>query len=48
MTISIGICTVNDKHANFEQLINDADDAMYQAKSNGRNRIEILGDNISH
>jgi diguanylate cyclase (GGDEF)-like protein len=46
VTVSIGICAVSDKHHNFEQLINDADKAMYQAKTNGRNRIEIIGNNI--
>lgn len=48
LTISMGICTVNDKHVNFEQLIKDADKAMYKAKKNGRNRIEIIEDKISH
>lgn len=42
ITVSIGISTVNDKHDNFEQLIKDADMAMYKAKTNGRNRIEII------
>jgi len=45
VTLSIGICAVNDQHANFEQLIKDADIAMYKAKENGRNRIEVIGDN---
>jgi diguanylate cyclase (GGDEF)-like protein len=48
MTVSIGICTANDKHTNFEQLIKDADIAMYKAKTNGRNRIEVIGGHISH
>jgi diguanylate cyclase (GGDEF)-like protein len=47
VTVSIGICSVNDKHENFEQLIKDADIAMYKAKTNGRNRIETVGDNSS-
>jgi len=44
-TLSIGISVLSDKHHNFDQLINDADLAMYQAKKNGRNRIEV---NKSH
>jgi diguanylate cyclase (GGDEF)-like protein len=48
MTVSIGICTANDKHTNFEQLIKDADIAMYKAKTNGRNRIEVIDSHISH
>jgi diguanylate cyclase (GGDEF)-like protein len=42
VTVSIGICTVNNKHSNFEQVIKAADTAMYQAKTNGRNRIETI------
>ena len=48
VTVSIGISTLNNKHNNFEQLINDADMAMYKAKTNGRNRIEVLENDISH
>ena len=48
VTISIGICTVSDKHNNFEQLIKDADIAMYKAKASGRNRIEIIENNVLH
>jgi diguanylate cyclase (GGDEF)-like protein len=46
VTVSIGISTVNAQHIDFEQSIKDADLAMYQAKENGRNRIEVYGDNI--
>ena len=42
ITLSIGACTLNEHHKNLEQLINDTDQAMYQAKKNGRNRIEVL------
>jgi diguanylate cyclase (GGDEF)-like protein len=42
VTISIGICSADAKHANFEQLIQDVDMAMYKAKSKGRNRIEVI------
>lgn len=41
MTLSIGVSTLSEKHETFEQLINDADQAMYLAKKNGRNRIEV-------
>jgi diguanylate cyclase (GGDEF)-like protein len=40
-TLSIGISVIDDKHRDLEQLIHDADKAMYQAKKNGRNRIEV-------
>lgn len=39
--ISIGLCTLSSIHENFEQLIKDADSAMYKAKQRGRNRIEV-------
>ncbi|RGP39621.1 uncharacterized protein BPTFM16_02732 [Altererythrobacter insulae] len=42
ITLSIGACTLSDRHKHLEQLINDTDQAMYQAKKNGRNRIEVL------
>ncbi len=45
VTLSIGICMLSDKHKSFEQLINDADQAMYLAKKNGRNRIEVFESN---
>lgn len=41
ITLSIGISTLTNKHRTFEQLIIDADKAMYQAKEKGRNRIEV-------
>jgi len=42
VTLSIGVCMLSEQHKNLEQLINDTDKAMYQAKQNGRNRIEVL------
>jgi len=48
VTLSIGISMLNDKHHNLEQLIYDADQAMYQAKKNGRNRIEVTSSHYLH
>jgi len=42
VTLSIGVCMLSEQHKDLEQLINDTDKAMYQAKENGRNRIEVL------
>jgi diguanylate cyclase (GGDEF)-like protein len=42
VTLSIGVCTLSEEHKNIEQLIHDTDQAMYQAKKNGRNRIEVI------
>jgi len=48
MTLSVGVSTLSSKHKTFEQLISDADNAMYQAKRNGRNRIEIADSKSLH
>ncbi|MGI4721335.1 MAG: GGDEF domain-containing protein [Janthinobacterium lividum] len=40
-TISIGIAALHESHDDFGELLADADAAMYQAKSNGRNRVEL-------
>lgn len=42
VTLSIGVSMLSERHKDLDQLINDADKAMYQAKKNGRNRIEVL------
>lgn len=38
-SISIGVTTVKGKGANIQQLFKDADQAMYEAKQSGRNRV---------
>jgi len=40
-TISIGIAALQQGHADFGNLLAAADAAMYQAKSNGRDRVEL-------
>ncbi len=42
VTLSVGICEVTQQHRSFEDMIKDADTAMYRAKENGRNRIEVI------
>ena len=42
ITASIGVATSpNDKIEHAEDLLRAADDALYEAKNNGRNRVEI-------
>lgn len=38
-TVSIGVSTLGKKHESAEQLIEDADRALYEAKRCGRNRV---------
>ncbi len=40
-TTSIGIAQVNDKSDSLEELMRCSDEALYKAKHNGRNRMEI-------
>lgn len=41
MTISIGVAELGDKTTSFDALLNQADNALYEAKRNGRNRTII-------
>jgi len=40
LTVSIGVAMMLPKHTNEEDLIHDADAALYCAKNGGRNRVE--------
>jgi diguanylate cyclase (GGDEF)-like protein/PAS domain S-box-containing protein len=40
-TISIGITEMNEQDSDIEAILERADRALYQAKKNGRNRVEI-------
>ncbi|WP_051303551.1 GGDEF domain-containing protein [Psychromonas aquimarina] len=42
LTTSIGIAELSDSSENLEQLMNQADEALYKAKEAGRNRIEVF------
>ncbi|MCP5078287.1 MAG: diguanylate cyclase [Psychromonas sp.] len=41
VTVSIGMAKLMPEDANFERLLKRSDDALYHAKENGRNRIEV-------
>jgi len=41
VTVSIGIAITSGDGITFEELINDADKAMYLAKQKGRDRVEV-------
>lgn len=43
-TVSIGVAMFNsDVHADWSELLKDADDALYRAKHEGRNRVVLGG-----
>lgn len=44
MTVSIGISQYGPDDAEFETVLKRADNALYMAKSQGRNRLVILGE----
>ena len=39
---SIGLCMVTDRYLNADDMIRDADIAMYRAKSSGKGRIDVF------
>lgn len=44
MTVSIGVATVKIGTVSFEETLREADQALYQAKDRGRNRVEVVVD----
>jgi diguanylate cyclase (GGDEF)-like protein len=43
MTISIGIASLHNREMTLSDLINQADQALYASKSNGRNQVRVWG-----
>jgi diguanylate cyclase (GGDEF)-like protein len=41
ITVSIGVAALSDADKNFDDLLRRADQALYAAKSGGRNRVEL-------
>jgi diguanylate cyclase (GGDEF)-like protein len=40
VTVSIGIATIDSGPLDIEFLLSEADEALYRAKANGRNKVE--------
>ncbi len=47
VTLSLGVGTISSLDKVYEDLIKKADIALYKAKDNGRNRVEIYKEDIS-
>ncbi|HBW8603924.1 TPA: diguanylate cyclase, partial [Klebsiella pneumoniae] len=41
MTISMGVYTTHDNSVTAEACVQRADEAMYEAKNNGRNQVIV-------
>lgn len=44
VTVSVGAAALDENNSNFKKLLNSADDALYVAKRNGKNRVEVSTD----
>ena len=44
ITMSLGVALMSGKIMSLEELIEDADKALYKAKRAGRNRVAVLGE----
>jgi len=40
VTISLGVTAITDQDETMDQMVKRADDALYKAKENGRDRVE--------
>jgi diguanylate cyclase (GGDEF)-like protein len=47
VTISAGVAAFPDAGSNLMEVLRVADDALYRAKQNGRNRVELAGGAVS-
>jgi diguanylate cyclase (GGDEF)-like protein len=43
-TLSIGVSTRTEEGGDFERLVQNADEALYRSKREGRNRVEVSGE----
>lgn len=48
VTISIGVCHIKDAHSSLDTLLTQADQAMYAAKVEGKNRILVWDLELAH
>ncbi|WP_415769783.1 diguanylate cyclase [Pseudomonas sp. LB3P38] len=48
VSLSIGLAAFNPAHTDATRWLNDADQALYEAKATGRNRVICCGDGETH
>ena len=46
MTVSIGCAYQKNHHIDIDQLMQQADDALYQAKLSGRDNVACIDSNV--
>lgn len=47
LTISVGLASLNGREVGIEQLLREADEALYQAKRAGRDRVEVWSERLA-
>lgn len=47
LTISIGVASLNNRTDSPKKLLQNADEALYQAKQNGRNQVVVSGTDLA-
>ncbi len=45
-TVSVGVAEVSEKDGSFHDVLKRADEAMYQAKNRGRNRVQFISRDV--
>ena len=48
VTISIGVCHIQDSHGSLDALLSQADQAMYWAKASGRNQVIVWDQQLAY
>ncbi len=41
VTVSVGVCTIDKSHTTLQSMVQAADEALYEAKQSGRNRVRV-------
>ena len=47
MTVSVGVAALEERDQKWEDILHRADEALYHAKQNGRNRVSVHGRDLA-